>query len=165
MSARPGPHRRLMTVPAPNFEGEHAFSMTDLDEWRRAVDAYIEGAPDTDKAAVWVLLRMSLDQCNEATTDREAELVRRGIRLGLHLAAFDSDFYAKVANSNRLAAATADKRVLPTERAEVTQLFNSMSGTKTSRFTAIAVKLDKPLDRVRYIIDGPRRKSRKSPPD
>ncbi len=70
------------------------FSKTDLTEYLGKLFAYVYETQGGERGGDTLRVLMSIEQLKQAfETDDEAEIVRRGIRLGLHLSAFDRDMY------------------------------------------------------------------------
>lgn len=70
------------------------FSKADLTEYLRKLHGYVYETQGGDRGGDTLRVLMSIEQLKQAfDTDDEAEIVRRGIRLGLHLSAFDRDVY------------------------------------------------------------------------
>jgi hypothetical protein len=90
-------NKDLLTLP---FTEEGYFSKADLQTWLEALERYVDGKEVGEgKSAVGagdtMRLLLSIQQCGPdiVANDDEAELVRRGIRLGLQLAALDRKQY------------------------------------------------------------------------
>lgn len=78
--------KELTSIP---FGPAGHFALADLRAWLNDLDAYWQASEHEGRGGDALRLAMSIVECSEASNDREAELVRRGIRLGLHMSAFD----------------------------------------------------------------------------
>lgn len=80
------------------FVPEGEFTRADLEDWIQGLRAYIDASDQEGRGGDALRLHLSAYFAGGDLTDDEAELIRRGIRLGLHLAAFDrKDYHSWVA--------------------------------------------------------------------
>ena len=98
--------RELMTVP---MGGLGQFSKVDLDRFLFLLQREI-AEEDSERGADQLMVIASLLDCKATTTDREAEFVRRGMRLGLHLASFHRDAYYRVVQAEHRDRGTKTKK-------------------------------------------------------
>ena len=83
---------RLMTTHFSDASGR--FSKSDLTEYLGKLFAYVYDTQGGNRGGDTLRVLMSIEQLKQAfETDDDAEIIRRGIRLGLHLSAFDRDTY------------------------------------------------------------------------
>lgn len=88
--------RKLLSIPAKIGEN---FSKAELNAWLASLDAEINEAGRQGDA---FLLELCIAECTAANDDREAEMIRRGIRLGLHLASFYREEYRRAVTRKEL---------------------------------------------------------------
>ena len=92
-------NKKLLSVP---FSDAGHFSKAEMLEWLGNLADYVGRADSKDRGGDALRLEMSIEECRSAAeNDDEAELIRRGIRLGLHLASFDrKQYHSNVARSH-----------------------------------------------------------------
>ena len=75
------------------MDGTGQFTRTELTALLSELDRYIKQAKSDGRGGDALRLLWSMRECEYIENDDEAELVRRGIRLGLHLASFERKAY------------------------------------------------------------------------
>ncbi|WP_373054593.1 hypothetical protein [Thioalkalivibrio sp.] len=107
--------KHLQSIPT-TIEGE--FTKDDLQTWLAGLEEYLDSQDHEGRGGDALLTFMSLTSCGEVANDHEAELVRRGIRLGLQIAAFDRRRYHSAVAAKNLhppAPTVTDEQILQAE--------------------------------------------------
>jgi hypothetical protein len=114
---------RLMTIQFTDADGR--FSKTELTDYIDMLFTYVDETQGDERGGDALRLFMSLEQCRSSfETDDEAEIVRRGIRVGLNLAAFDREmFYRAVQRTYREKGQTTKMRNLETRNGRIRQKY------------------------------------------
>ena len=112
---------RLMAIHFTDAEGR--LSKTELTDYIDKLFTYVDETQGTERGGDTLRVFMSLEQCRGSfETDDEAEIVRRGIRLGLTLAAFDRDiFYRSVQRAHRAKGQATKLQNLEKRNGEIRQ--------------------------------------------
>jgi hypothetical protein len=79
--------KNITSIP---FDPSRYFNRKEIDSWLTDLESHVDQSDQNGRGGDVLRLLMSIVECRAPVeTDDDAELVRRGIRLGLHLVAFD----------------------------------------------------------------------------